>query len=169
MDEEVEELYDDITTALDENKINLHIIIGNFNATVGYRQEGESCIGPYGTGIRNDRGEMLINFLEGKQHKIMNTFYQKKLQRKCTQESPDGNTKNEIDFIITNKRHMVKDVTMLNNILISDYRMVRAKITIDSKQERRKDGSYCPQKEQKRIYRTFDTTETNLKIFQKLR
>lgn len=84
MDEEVEELYDDITTALDENKINLHIIIGNFNAKVGHRQEGESCIGPYGTGIRNDRGEMLINFLEGKQHKIMNTFYQKKLQRKCT-------------------------------------------------------------------------------------
>lgn len=33
---------------------------------------------------------------------------------------------------------MVKDVTMLNNILISDYTMVRAKITIDSKQERRK-------------------------------
>lgn len=62
----------------------------------------------------------------------MNGFFKKSPQRKWTWASPDGVTRNEIDFIITNNRNMVHDVSVLNNcsIGISDHRLVRVKITI---------------------------------------
>ena len=55
----------------------------------------------------------------------MNTQFQKKAGRRWTWRSPDGNTKNEIDYIMTDKPSMVTDVTVLNRVNIgSDPRMV---------------------------------------------
>lgn len=71
---------------------------------------------------------MLLDFLL--QHRLyaMNTFFKKAPHRKWTWSSPDGVTKNEIDYIITNKREIVNDVTVLNKLLTgSDNRMVRAR------------------------------------------
>ena len=81
---------------------------------------------------------MLVNFLEENQQKLMNSFFHKKADRKWTWISPDGQTKNEIDFIITNRTDIIQDVTVLNNIHVSDHRFVRAKININLKHERRK-------------------------------
>ena len=67
----------------------------------------------------------------------MNSFYKKKLNRRWTWESPDGRTKNEIDYIITDKKRIVKDVTVLNRFSTgSDHRLVRAKVVIDTDKER---------------------------------
>ena len=55
----------------------------------------------------------------------MNTQFQKKAGRRWTWRSPDGNTKNEIDYIMTDKPGMVTDVTVINRVNIgSDHRMV---------------------------------------------
>ncbi|XP_048002484.1 uncharacterized protein LOC125239065 [Leguminivora glycinivorella] len=68
----------------------------------------------------------------------MNTFYCKKLQRKWTWASPDGETKNEIDLICADKKRVVTDVTVLKKLKMSDHRLVRSTICINTKLERRK-------------------------------
>ena len=69
----------------------------------------------------------------------MNTQFQKKAGRRWTWRNPDGNTKNEIDYIMTDKPSMVTDVTVLNRVNIgSDHRMVMGSITLNTRAERRK-------------------------------
>lgn len=49
----------------------------------------------------------------------------------------DEKTKNEIDFIITNKKSIVNKVTVLNQRSIgSDHRMVKALLNINVKREK---------------------------------
>ena len=56
-----------------------------------------------------------------------------------TWRSPGGNTKNEIDYIMTDKPSMVTDVTVLNRVNIgSDHRMVMGTITLNTRAERSK-------------------------------
>ena len=69
----------------------------------------------------------------------MNTQFQKKAGRRWTWRSPDGNTKNEIDNIMTDKPSMITDVTVLNRINIGrDHRMVMGSTTLNTRAERRK-------------------------------
>ena len=85
--------------------------------------------------------ETLVEWATSKNFKIMNTQFQKKAGRRWTWRSPDGNTKNEIDYIMTDKPSMVTDVTVINRVNIgSDHRMVMgsASITLNTRAERRK-------------------------------
>ena len=69
----------------------------------------------------------------------MNTQFQKRAGRRWTWRSPDGNTKNEIDYIMTDKPSMVTDVTVINRVNIgSDHRMVISSFTLNARAERRK-------------------------------
>ena len=53
--------------------------------------------------------------------------------------SPDGNTKKEIDYIMTDRPSMVTDVTVINRVNIgSDHRMAMGSITLNTRAERRK-------------------------------
>ena len=71
--------------------------------------------------------------------KIMNTQFLKKEGRRWTWRSPDGHTRNEIDYIMTDKPSMVTDVTVINRINIGgDHRMVMGAITLNTRAERRK-------------------------------
>ena len=69
----------------------------------------------------------------------MNTQFQKKAERRWTWKSPDGLTRNEIDYIMTDKPSMVTDVTVINRINIGrDHRMVMGSITLNTRADRRK-------------------------------
>ena len=69
----------------------------------------------------------------------MNTPFQKKAGRRWIWRSPDGHTRNEIDYIMTDKPSMVTDVTVINRINIgSDHSMVMGSITLNTRAERRK-------------------------------
>ncbi len=70
----------------------------------------------------------------------MNIQFQKKAGRRLTWRSPDGNTKNEIDYIMTDKPSMVTDVTVINRVNIGSdhHRMVMGSITLNTRAERRK-------------------------------
>lgn len=123
---------------MDENKTYFTFLIGDFNAKIGKYQTGETSMGMHGVGTRNERGHTLVNFLETRQLKIMNTFFLKKEHQKWTWKSPNEITKNEIDFIISDRKNTIQDVSVLNLINISDHRMVRARVEISIRSERRK-------------------------------
>ena len=103
---------------------------GDFNAKVGGQTNtSERATGFFGLGQRNERGDTLVEWATSKNFKIMNTQFQKKAERRWTRRSPDGHTRNEIDYIMTDKPSMVTDVTVINRINIgSDHRMVMGSI-----------------------------------------
>jgi len=139
-DEEIEQLYEDISTALRSESTYFKIITGDFNAKLGITRDARGQrLGRFGTGTRNTRGDALINFLQSENLFCMNSFFQKPENRRWTWRSPDSTYKNEIDFTLSNKKYIVKDVTVLNQFdTDSDHRLVRAKIQINTRAERNK-------------------------------
>lgn len=137
-DEESEKFYEDVEKAMKEHKTQFTYVIGDYNAKVGKHTSGINSIGKFGVGDRNDRGESLIEFAETHSLKIANTFYKKKESRKWTWIGPNGETKNEIDFILTDRLDTVKDITVLNKVRGSDHRFVRGRIGINLRREREK-------------------------------
>ena len=123
-----------------ENRTHYQFIVGDFNAKLGKREEeSETSIGNFSFDQRNERGDTLLNFLQ--QHNLFasNSFFSGKIQRKWTWASADGITKNEIDYIITNHKSTVKNVTILNNFTTgSEHRMVRAKVVLNTRAQRSK-------------------------------
>ena len=133
-EEEIETFYEDLDRTITKYKDKRVYIMGDFNSKIGIRMKEEELLGPYGIGKRNDRGERLVQFAEENNLFILNSFYKKPPQAKWTWRSPDGKTKNEIDFILSNTREDVMDVQVINGLKFdSDHRMVRAKIKIHKK------------------------------------
>ena len=73
--------------------------MGDINAKVG-ECEKSSITGGFGLGNRNDAGECLMEFCEEKNLKIMNTCFNQPKRRLYTWTSPDGKTRNQIDYIL---------------------------------------------------------------------
>ena len=114
-DQEVESVYEDIDSLITNGKAHYNVIMGDFNAKVGLGYPAKSCIGPYGLGSWNTRRDSLINFAESHKLKIVYTFFKKRLHRRWTWISPNGVTKNEIDYILTNKPQTFTDVSVINS------------------------------------------------------
>ena len=105
----------------------------------GQTNTSERATGCFGLGQRNERGDTLVKWATSNNFKIMNTQFQTKAGRRWTWRSPDGQPRNEIDYIMTDKPSMVTDVTVTNRINIgSDHRMVMGFITLNTRAERGK-------------------------------
>ena len=71
----------------------------------------------------------------------MNTMFQKEAGRRWTWKSPNGVTKTDIDYILTNRPDIVTDVTVINQVNFgSDHRMVISNIKLDVEVESENDG-----------------------------
>lgn len=82
------ELYEDITHARNLEKTFYTIITGDFKAKVERRQlDDTEYIGNFGLGDRNNRGDMLLNYLNNEKLFCLNTFFKKQSQRKWTWRS----------------------------------------------------------------------------------
>ncbi|XP_059051336.1 craniofacial development protein 2-like [Achroia grisella] len=138
-DVESELFYEDVDKALSQGpRTQFNIIMGDFNARLGCRTIGEVSVGPFGYGTRNRRGQAFANFLEERRLYAMNTFFVKNAKRKWTWASPDGKTKSEYDYICTDNKQIVTDVTVIKKLKMSDHRLVRSTIRIDTRLERKK-------------------------------
>lgn len=116
--------------------------------------------GKFGLGSTNERGERLINYLQKERMYCMNSFFKKSTKRRWTWRSPNSITKNEIDYVLTNKKLIVKDLSALNRFDTgSDHRLIRAKIEINTKKERNKLIKIQP-------FPTSETIQENLQKFQ---
>jgi hypothetical protein len=106
-EEEVDRFYEDLQSEV--NQVARHdmlMIIGDWNAKVGKDWETwRGALGKFGYGKENERGERLLNFCLSNNMTVANTmFYKKKEKHYWTWESPDKTTKNQIDYIIVNRK-----------------------------------------------------------------
>lgn len=69
----------------------------------------------------------------------MNTYFKIKDELRWTWQSSNGTTKNEINYVITHNKNIILDTKVVNCISIgSDHRIVRAKVIVNIKLERKK-------------------------------
>ena len=100
------------------------------------------CIGPFGTGNRNQRGERLLDFAEENNLGVTNPLFVKAANRNWAWEAPGGVTKNQTDIILSSDRKIVGNYELITKVDIgSDHRMVRARIEINKHLMRRKENS----------------------------
>ena len=100
---EVEQFYEDLQELLELTpKKDVLFIIGDWNAKVG-SQETPGVKGKFGLGIRNEAGQRLIEFYQENALVIANTLFQQHKRRLYTWTSPDGQHRNQIDYILCTK------------------------------------------------------------------
>ena len=114
---EVERFYEDLQDLLELTpKKDVLFIIGDWNAKVG-SQETPGVTGKFGLGVRNEAGQrlievfffninlfILIEFCQGNTLVIANTLFLKHKRRLYTWTSPDGQYRNQIDYILCSQR-----------------------------------------------------------------
>ena len=134
-EEDRELFYSQLQTHVNKYRKDVVVIVGDFNAKVGKRtnENEKRAIGNFALGERNDNGEELVNFAIENELSIMNTLFQKHPRRLFTWTSPDGNTKNQIDYVLIQQRwkSAISDVgTVPSADYDSDHEMLKATFKI---------------------------------------
>ena len=101
---EVERFHEDLQDLLELTpKKDVLFIIGDWNAKVG-SQETPGVTGKFGLGMQNEVGQRLIEFCQENALVIANTLLQQHKRRLYTWTSPDGQHRNQIDYILCSQR-----------------------------------------------------------------
>ena len=97
---EVERFYEDLQDLLEliPNK-DVFLTIRDWNAKVG-SQETPGITGKFGLGVRNEAGQRLIEFCQENILVMANSLFQQHKRRIYTWTSPDGQHRNQIDYIL---------------------------------------------------------------------
>ena len=101
---EVERFYEDLQDLLELTpKKDVLFFIGDWNAQLG-SQETPGVTGKFGLGIQNEAGQRLIEFYQENTLVIENTLLQQQKRRLYTWTLPDGQHRNQIDYILCSQR-----------------------------------------------------------------
>ena len=101
---EVEQFYEDLQDLLELTPPkDVLFILGDWNAKVG-SQETPGVTGKFGLGTRNEAEQRLIEFCQENALVIANTVFQQHKRRPYTWTSPDGQHRNQIDYILCSQR-----------------------------------------------------------------
>ena len=84
-------------------KKDVLFIVEDWNAKVG-SQETPGVSGKFGLGIQNEAGQRPIEFYQENALLIANTLFQQHKRRLYTWTSPDGQHRNQIDYILCSQR-----------------------------------------------------------------
>lgn len=132
---EKESFYEILSSLLNKtNKTDIIILMGDFNAKVGYITENfEDIMGKHGIGDRNENGEFLLELCGNFGLKIGGTMFAHKKHHKVTWVSPDEKTENQIDHICINQE-WIKGLLDVRNKrgadIGSDHHLLTAKIQL---------------------------------------
>ena len=129
-DEEVDALYDDIEEVMRKYRQDKVYILGDFNAKVGAGQKSAEN-GVHGLGERNDRGERLVQFCRENELVVGNTLFNHHPRRLYTWVAPNGETKNQIDYFLVQKRwkSTLKNVkTVPGAVFDTDHNLLCSKL-----------------------------------------
>ena len=101
---EVEWFYEDLQDLLELTpKRDVLFIIGDWNAKVG-SQETPGVTDKFGLGVQNEAGQRLTEFCQENAMVITNTLFQQPKRRLYTWTSPDGQYRNQTDYILCSQR-----------------------------------------------------------------
>jgi len=104
-DEEVEEMYEQLEELMSEQKGSDHVVIvGDWNAIVGEGRD-ELVIGKFGLGVRNERGERMIEFCKRNKLVVTNTWFEQEKRRRYTWKKPGDSGRYQIDYIVVRQRY----------------------------------------------------------------
>lgn len=142
-----EEIKNEFYNKLNEVMPSLYksiIIMGDFNGQLGKRRLNEDkVLGRYTSGKRNDNGQRLIHFALENNLNIMNSYYNKKINRKWTWVSPNGMIRNEIDYIVTNRPRLFSNIEVVNKFNYNtDHRLLRGHLYSRELKKSRKNIQY---------------------------
>ena len=84
-------------------KKDVLFIIGDWNAKVE-SQEIPGVTGKFGLGIQNEAGQRIIEFCQENTLVIANTLFQQHKRRLYTWTSPNGQYRNQIDYILCSQK-----------------------------------------------------------------
>jgi len=135
---EVEQFYEDLQDLLELTpKKDVLFIIGDWNAKVG-SQETPGVMGKFGLGLQNEAGQRLIEVCEENSLVIANTLFQQHKTRLYTWTSPDGQYKNQIDYILCSQKWKSSiqsaktrpgaDYSLDHELLIAKFRLKLKKV-----------------------------------------
>ncbi|XP_041968437.1 craniofacial development protein 2-like [Aricia agestis] len=129
---EMDEFYNVLSVEAKKYAETNLIIMGDFNAQIGPKQAGEDhIIGRFGHGKRSINGHKLVDFLLENNLTLLNSVFKKKHKNKWTWISPDGRTKNEIDFTLSNIPKNFADTGVIQNFNFNtNHRMVRGCLSV---------------------------------------
>ena len=97
---EVERFYEDLQGLLELIPKNYVLfIMRDWNAKVG-SQEIPGVIGTFDLGVQNEAGQRLTEFCQENALVIANTLFQQQKRRLYTWTSPDGQHRNQIDYML---------------------------------------------------------------------
>jgi len=101
---EAEWFYEDLQDLLEITpKKDVLFIIGDWNAKGG-SQETPGVTGKFGPGVRNETGQRLREFCQENALVTAITLFQQHKRRLYTWTSPDGQHRNQIDYILCSQR-----------------------------------------------------------------
>ena len=96
---EAEWFYEDLQGLVELTpKKDVLCITGDWNTKVG-SQEIPGITGKFGLGVENEPGQKLTEFCQENALVIINTLFQQHKRRLYTLTSPDGQYRNQIDYI----------------------------------------------------------------------
>ena len=84
-------------------KKDVLFILGDWNGRVG-NQEIPGLTGKFGLGLQNETGQRLTEFCQENILVIANTLFQQHKRQFYTWTSPDGQHRNQIDYILCSQR-----------------------------------------------------------------
>ena len=101
---EVERFYEDLQDLLELTPPkDVLFFTGDWNAKVG-SQETLAITGKFGLGVQNEAGQMLTELCQENALVIANTLFQQHKRRLYTWTSPDGQHRNQVDYILCSQR-----------------------------------------------------------------
>ena len=96
--------YEDLKDLLELTpKKDVLFIIGDWNAKVA-SQETSGVAGKFGLGVQNEAGQRLIEFCQENTLVIANTLFQQHKKSLYTWTTPDGQHRNQTDYILCSQR-----------------------------------------------------------------
>ena len=109
------------------------VMAGDWNAVVGLQKGGEDdTAGMFGMGMRNQRGEWMVNWATSRRLSVVNTYFEKDLEEQWTYIN-DGR-KRQLDFFLVERQMMARvlDAQATDEIGVGlDHRTIMMDIAIN--------------------------------------
>ena len=130
--------YEDLQDLLElTSKKDVLFIVGDWNAKVG-SQETPGVTGKFGLRIQNEAGQRLIEFCQENALVIAHTLFQQHKRRLYIWTSPNGQYRNQIDYILCSQRwrssiqsaktRLAADCGSDHELLIGKFRLKSKKV-----------------------------------------